>query len=255
MKVLISGKGGSGKSTLSALLARALKQRGNNVLLVDADESNLGVQRLVGANGPESLMNRLGGKKAFKQSMSQVFPQGPLHPVLEATSIDQLPDDCVADIDGIRVLVVGKIQNFGEGCACSMGALSKMVLSKLQLNTNEMVVVDTEAGVEHFGRRVDGECDTIVGVVDPTYESFRLTGQMQAMAQQAGAAIGFVLNKSTPEVEAEMRRHLPAESIVASIPYHEALFLDSLKGRPLSIAVPAVDQVCQWLEKIRDAQN
>ena len=68
MKVMISGKGGSGKSTLSALLARALHQRGFNVLLVDADESNLGVQRLVGINSPESLMNRLGGKKAFKQS-------------------------------------------------------------------------------------------------------------------------------------------------------------------------------------------
>ena len=250
MKVMISGKGGSGKSTLSALLVRALHQRGINVLLVDADESNLGVQRLVGMNGPESVMNRLGGKKAFKQSLSQVFPQGPQHPVLQANSIDQLPDDCISDIDGIRLLVVGKIQNFGEGCACSMGALSKMVLGKLALKRNEMVIVDTEAGVEHFGRRVDGECDAIIGVVDPTYESFRLSQQMQAMAQDAGAEIGFVLNKSTPEIENEMRQHLPNENIVASIPYQEALFLDSLKGRPLSIEVPAVDQICQWLEDL-----
>ncbi len=131
-----------------------------------------------------------------------------------------------------------------------MGALSKMVLRKLRLNPNEVVIVDTEAGVEHFGRRVDGACDAIIGVVDPTYESFRLADQMQAMALQAGAAIGFVLNKSAPEIEAEMRRHLAAENIVASIPYQQALFLDSLQGRPLSITVPAVDQICDWIEDL-----
>ena len=250
MKVLISGKGGSGKSTLTALLARALKERGSEVLLVDADESNLGVQRLVGVAGPEPLMESLGGKQTFKKTLSQVFPQGPQHPIFKADSIDQLPVDCISEVDGVRLLVIGKIQNFGEGCACSMGALSKMVLGKLRLKSNEVVIVDTEAGVEHFGRRVDGECDAIIGVVDPTYESFQLAGQMQAMALQAGAAIGFVLNKTAPEFEAEMRRHLAAENIVASIPFQEALFLDSLRGRPLSITVPAVDQICKWIEEM-----
>jgi CO dehydrogenase maturation factor len=250
MKVLISGKGGSGKSTLAALLSRALQARGNRVLLVDADESNLGVQRLVGIDNQAPLMDRLGGKQAFKQTMSQVFPQGPQHPVFKAKTIDQLPDDCVTAIDGIRLLVIGKIQRFGEGCACSMGALSKTVLGNLRLNAGEVVIVDTEAGVEHFGRRVDGECDAVVGVVDPTYESFQLAGQMQAMALQAGVAIGFVLNKTTPQIEAEMRRHLAAEKIVASIAHQDALFLDSLQGRPLSITVPAVDQICQWLEAL-----
>jgi CO dehydrogenase maturation factor len=220
-------------------------------LLVDADESNWGVQRLVGVEEPVPLMESLGGKQAFKQKMSQVFPQGPQDlPFRAGTTLGQLRGDGVVAVDGIKLLVIGKINHFGEGCACSMGVLSKMVLGKLKLGPDDMVIVDTEAGVEHFGRRVDGECDVIIGVVDPTHESFRLARKMQAMALQAGAEIGFVLNKVTAAIEAEMHRQLDPARVVGSIPYQEALFLDGFHGRPVRIAVPAVDRICEWIEAL-----
>ena len=67
MKVLICGKGGSGKSTIAVLIANGLANYGNNILLVDADESNLGLHRLMGISNPIALMDNLGGKQGFKE--------------------------------------------------------------------------------------------------------------------------------------------------------------------------------------------
>ena len=59
MKLLICGKGGSGKSTVSVLMARAFQRMGKRVLLVDADESNLGLHRLAGSPSAETLLEAL----------------------------------------------------------------------------------------------------------------------------------------------------------------------------------------------------
>ena len=66
MKIGVSGKGGCGKSTLSVLLARSMKKLGYRVLLVDGDESNIGLENLTGISEPKHLMDYLGGKKGFK---------------------------------------------------------------------------------------------------------------------------------------------------------------------------------------------
>jgi CO dehydrogenase maturation factor len=65
MKVLVCGKGGSGKSTITALLAKSMAKRGYNVLVVDSDESNFGLHRQLGIGMPEDFMNYLGGKKPW----------------------------------------------------------------------------------------------------------------------------------------------------------------------------------------------
>ena len=70
MKTLICGKGGSGKSTISALVALTLRDMGANVLLVDADESNYGLHRLMGVPMPVSLLDDLGGKNGFREKMN-----------------------------------------------------------------------------------------------------------------------------------------------------------------------------------------
>ena len=81
MKIIISGKGGSGKSTISTLIARALEARGFSVLLIDADESNFGLQRLIGAEAPVHLMDNLGGKMHFKKNWMGTASEKILKPI------------------------------------------------------------------------------------------------------------------------------------------------------------------------------
>jgi CO dehydrogenase maturation factor len=246
MKIAVSGKGGSGKSTLSVLMARAFRQLGYRVLLVDADESNTGLESLAGVASPVHLLNFLGGKKGFKQKLNQKFQlDNPAGIFSGRQTIADLPGDCVASSDGVDFLIIGKIQDFGEGCACPIGVLSKKFLASLDMDADEVVLVDTEAGVEHFGRGMESECDRIVGVIDPTAESFRLASRMRAMAAAAGREIGFVLNKVEPSIEAVMKAQLDPADVLGVVPKDDAIFMESLQGVPLTRSPAEVDEICR----------
>ena len=196
MKIIVSGKGGSGKSTISVLLARALKNAGHPVLLIDADESNLTLHRLLGAPAPENLMKEMGGRKGVREKLprskaaladDQLFAK--------ELAVSDLPDSSLTEIDRIKLLVMGKIEQFGEGCACLIGSLSRTLLSKLHEDADTFVIIDAEAGVEHFGRRVDTACDLIIGVVDPTHESFSMAERMAQLSTAAGSISATFLTK------------------------------------------------------------
>ncbi len=247
MKILICGKGGSGKSTITTLLSKKLKNRGYEVLLVDADESNFGLHRLAGVASPQYIMENLGGKKGFKQKLNATFPTND-RPFSKKIRINELPPDCVSESDGIKLAVIGKIHDFGEGCACPMGMLSKLVLSNLLINENEIVLVDTEAGVEHFGRRVDAECDLILGIIDPTFESFLLSKKIEEMAVNADTDAFFILNKVDDNVSKTMQENINMEKVIAQIPNNEQVFLDSLNGNTLSADISEIDPICQLIQ-------
>ena len=247
MKIEICGKGGSGKSTLAALLSRSFARDGFRVLLVDADESNIGLQHALSGNlTPLHLLDYLGGKKGFKEKLNQkMMMDNPAGIFSGKQGIDDLPADCIVGEDGLSFLVIGKIHHFGEGCACPMGVLSKKFLASLETREGEVVVVDTEAGVEHFGRGMAGEADIVLGVIDPTAESFRMAEKITEMAKNANAAAYFVLNKVEPAIEAAMLSHLDGERVLGRIPKNNEIFLDSLEGRSLSAQLPEIDAVCK----------
>jgi len=250
MKLLICGKGGCGKSTVAAILADAMQKRGKNVLLVDADESNIGLYRMLGLEVPDPLMESLGGKKGFRDKtrtagtglggLPRIFP--------EKMKIDDLPPDCTASSGSVRVMSVGKIHDFGEGCACPMGSLFRMLFSSLSLDKDDLVIVDTAAGVEHFGRSLDGQCDHILCVVDPSYESIMMAKRVDSFARQAGLPVSVILNKVNPQVEKDLDAALEDTDVAGRLPDDPVIFLNTLKGRPLELDMPEIQPVCDVLE-------
>lgn len=252
MKILICGKGGSGKSTVTTLIARGLKALGYRVLLVDADESNIGIDRLLGLKPPVSLIDNMGGKKELQKKMMASFPKGKSLKLFDKRwGIEDIPNNCMVETDGIKLMIIGKIHQFGEGCACPMGAVSKAFLTNLSTGDNDAVVVDTEAGVEHFGRGVETGCDMILDVVDPTYESFLLAQKIEEMAKSANTQIFFVLNKVDGQIEKAMTKHISKEKVIARLPQNQAIFMNSLEGRPLTIHLPEIDDICRFFEEAR----
>ena len=114
-------------------------------------------------------------------------------------------------------------------------------LKGLKLNEKEFVVVDAEAGVEHFGRGVEEGCDTIVVVLDPTYESKVMAERIRAM--NLGKRIYFVLNKFD-ERFGELLKDL---DVVAKIPFSEEIFLACLKGDELKCEVDEVERLVDFI--------
>ena len=251
MKMLICGKGGCGKSTVAASLAIAMQKRDKKIFLVDADESNVGLYRMLGLAMPKTLMEDLGGKSGFRDKLktsgltlggvSQLFPSG--------VTVDALPQACISSSDGIRVMSVGKIHHFGEGCACPMGNLFRMLFSALCFEKDELVIVDTAAGVEHFGRSIDKQCDHILCVVDPSYESILMAKRVAAFAVEAKMPVSLVLNRVTPEIVDDLSDALEGLDIIGHLPDSRSIFLNNLKGNPLEVEMSAMASICDAIEK------
>ncbi len=126
----------------------------------------------------------------------------------QVMTFDNLPAERLAEADGMKLLVVGKIKEFGEGCACMIGGISRAVLSRLQEKDNEIVLIDAEAGLEHFGRQVDKSCDLVICIVDPNYESIQMAGRARQIAEGAGIQTYFILNKVDDDVRGVMTEGL-----------------------------------------------
>lgn len=246
MKILICGKGGSGKSTISALLTKAIAKRGDEVLVVDTDESNFGLYKQLGFAQPRDFMESLGGKKALSERLMRFIRSDMREDlkILEGFHIKDLPAEFVVGEDGIKLVAIGKIHDFGEGCACPMGALAREFLEKLKTN-GEHVVVDTDAGIEHFGRGVEAGCDKIVVVVDPSYESVCLSGKISDICEKIGKQVFFILNKMD-ENSTDLTKMVDSNKVIGTLPFDKEVFKACLKGE----RVPAVREMDKIADKL-----
>ncbi|MBI9083155.1 MAG: P-loop NTPase [Desulfobacterales bacterium] len=249
MKVLICGKGGSGKSSVTAMTALAMRRRDYRVLVVDADESNLGLHRLLGMPSPETIMDGLGGKQGFLANTAALFPDnGSGADWLPGTPIDAVPGVRSDADDSLFLAAVGKIHHFGEGCACPMGKLFRRCFSSLAIGEKDLVIIDTAAGVEHFGRRLDAQADLILCVVDPSWEAFALAEKIGGLAAEAGVDLGFVLNRMDEAMAVAAEGRIGAEAVVTRIPMLQEVFAAGLAGTPLLVVPAAVEAICDRIQ-------
>ena len=232
LKISDCGKGGSGKSTLVSLLANTAQTRGLKTLVVDSDESNSGLFRMLGFDKPPTpLMALVGGKQGIKEKMDQPS-------ILSESEItlDQIPYPYVNQKNGLRLLSIGKIHQSLEGCACPMGVLSREFLKKLRLGQNEISIVDMEAGIEHFGRGIDNSIDAVLVVVEPSFESIALAEKINDLASGINKQLWAVLNKISSEslvVETKAKLKRCGMETIGVISYDASVFLAGLKGDAL----------------------
>ncbi|MCS5695416.1 ATP-binding protein [Desulfofundulus thermocisternus] len=237
-KIMICGRGGSGKSTLVTLLARALAERGK-VLVVDTDESNLGLHKMLGLSTPAmTLMGCLGGKPAVREKLlAPLQKKGDENTGFFADGLNlaSLPPECTGGEWPLRFLRIGKIERSLEGCACPMGAVARSFLKQLRVDQDEWVLVDTEAGVEHFGRGVVEGVDLVVMVVDPSHEAVLLAERARALAAGVGKEFVAVLNKVDTGTESFLRRELSEKGIPVrgAFGFSPEIMEANLTGNPL----------------------
>ena len=247
MKMMLCGKGGCGKSTVTSLLAKEYARQGKRVLVIDCDESNYGLHQQLGLELPKDFTDFVGGK----QRIMMLAANGPMNmpPLFDGPmTFDDIPKEYLSENGNIMLMAPGKIHDANEGCACAFNIVMFQFLQFLQLGENDVVIMDMEAGVEHFGRGTGNSCDAVLMVVDPSYESLKLSEKISEMCEQGGHPLYYVLNKfsekALPAMEAKIAH---PEKIVCRLPMKEALLDAGLSGDSLEGEYPEIRSLVEAL--------
>lgn len=237
MKLAFAGKGGVGKTTLTAWMADFLARSGEKVWMVDADTA-LSLGRASGlerSDLPEPLIQRRDLlEERIRVGGGAILNLNPeVGDLPEALSV-QLPlsgEAFAGNSPGEkRLLLMGSVSSAGGGCACDCNALLKALLAHLVLDRREWVLVDLEAGVEHLGRGTVAHVDGLVVVSEPSLRALETAAEVGRMAGELGLGKqALVLNRSGEDALAR----LPA---LTGLPKHSFALpvLEDLQARQLS---------------------
>ena len=256
MKLAITGKGGVGKTTLSALLAQAYADAGRQVLAVDADPSPC----LAGALGfpPELraklhpiaemdalIEERTGAKPG---TMGGFFTLNP--------RVDDIPERFSVTHQGVRLLEMGSVDMGGSGCICPESAMLKTLFTHLLFRKDDVLILDMYAGVEHLGRATVDFVDAMIVVVEPTRRSLGTAEQIKRLAHDIGLnRLWLVGNKVRNEEEATfLRSETPGLPVLGFLHADLAVQEADRLGIPVYQHVPALRQAAnEMAQKIVDA--
>lgn len=231
MKIAVSGKGGVGKTTFSAMLIRTLNDQGKKVLAIDADpDANLAAA--IGIPDAETItpiseMKDLVYERteAKPGSVGGFFKMNP--------KVDDLPDALSARLDNIKLMRLGGVKKGGAGCICPESTMLKALITHIVLARDEVVVLDMEAGIEHLGRATAGAVDRLIVVVEPGRRSIDTAIHIKKLAGEIGLSrIAMIGNKIRSEKDiAFLKEHLKDFSFLGFLPYDDALIEADLQGR------------------------
>jgi CO dehydrogenase maturation factor len=239
MKLAITGKGGVGKTTLTALLAQAYADGGRQVLAVDADPSpclagalgfpsELRVKLKPIAEMDELIEERTGAKPGMVGGFFTINPR-----------VDDIPERFSVLHRGVRLLEMGSVELGGSGCICPEAAMLKTLFTHLLFRKDDILLLDMYAGVEHLGRATVDFVDAMLVVVEPTRRSLGTAMQIKRLANDIGLKrLYLVGNKVRNEEEAKF---LEAES--PDIPLIGCLPVDLKVQEADRLGVPVYDYV------------
>lgn len=244
MKLAITGKGGVGKTTLTALLAQAYADAGRKVLAVDADPSPC----LAGALGfPDELRaqlhpiaemdalieERTGAKPGTVGGFFTLNPR-----------VDDIPERFSVLHRGVKLLEMGSVELGGSGCICPEAAMLKTLFTHLLFRKDDVLLLDMYAGVEHLGRATVDFVDAMLVVVEPTRRSLGTAAQIKKLANDIGLKrLYLVGNKVRNDDEAKfLEAETPDMPVLGFLPADMKVQEADRLGIPVYDHVPALKE-------------
>ncbi|MDD1679610.1 MAG: AAA family ATPase [Methanomicrobiales archaeon] len=242
-RIAISGKGGTGKTTLAALLVTALVDAQETpVLAVDADP-NANLHEALGLTMRESL----GGMR--EDAFTRSIPPGMSRKDYIALRFRQV----LVESKGFDLVAMGRPE--GLGCYCFANTLLSAAMELLE-KEYRWVVVDSEAGMEHISRRTVGQPDLLLVVSDPSARGVRTAERIRDLAVSIGIQqdrIYLVFNRVKPDGDRAEGSTLP---LLGIIPEDSAVEDADIRGSPLaeigkkSLAQKAVQDISEKLREM-----
>ena len=249
MKIAVSGKGGVGKTLLSAMLSRIFADSGYSVLAIDADPTP-SLAATLGFPQAEKI-TPISEMKDLAEERTGARPGEPGTFFKLNPKVDDIPEKYWREHNGIKLMVMGQLKRGGSGCYCAENVLLQALVNHLLLSRNEVVILDMEAGIEHLTRATAKAVDSLIIVVEPGRRSIETAFRIKQLAQDIGLSdIAVVGNKIRNQKEKEfIISSLPGFKFLGFVPYDPAVtdadlsnfpVLDS--SQPISLAVKGIYQ-------------
>ena len=235
MKIAVSGKGGTGKTTISAILARTFMQRGFKVLAIDADpNANLALSLGIPPEEAEKI-TPISENSDLIEEKTGVRPESYGTVFRLSFRVDDIVEKFSVDSpEGIHLLVMGAVRSAGQGCMCPANALVRALLRYLLTKREEVVVVDMVAGLEHLGRGTVEYVDAMLIVSEASLKSLETAKRIYKLSKEMGLKKVFsVGNKVIDDSDERMIRQFFEDNkipLLGLIPYDEEIRRTDAKG-------------------------
>jgi len=257
MKLAISGKGGVGKTTLTALLAQVYADADRAVLAVDADPAPcladaLGFPpELRDALRPiaemdELIEERTGAKPGTVGGFFTINPR-----------VDDIPDRFNVLHRGVRLLEMGSVDLGGSGCICPESAMLKTLFTHLLFRDEDVLLLDMYAGVEHLGRATVDFVDALVIVVEPTRRSLGTAAKIKKLAADIGLTHLWLVGNKVRNTDdlTYVEDHTPSIPILGSLPFAPMVQDADRQGLAAYDHVPALREAAEAIAARLSAEH
>ncbi len=222
--IAMAGKGGTGKTTLAAMILRYLVERGKKpVLAVDADAN--------------SNFNEVLGLKVdltVGQAREEMKKGGGLVDITKDQLIEMRINQALVEADGFDLLSMGQPE--GPGCYCAANHLVARFMDLLGKNY-PYILMDNEAGMEHMSRLTTHEVDLLVLVSDPSWRGIQAAGRLKDLAQALKIVVGraiLIVNRAANGLSAKAAAEIEASGLdlAGLIPEDPLIAEFDSQGRP-----------------------
>jgi CO dehydrogenase maturation factor len=227
VKIAISGKGGVGKTSISAALARLFEKDGFNVYMLDADpDANLGLALGLEEESLSGFKALVEMKELIKERVGGEGGLFTLNP-----KVDDIIEGFSLRTGRIRLLKMGNVKKAATACYCPENSFLNAVVRALVLEKEDVVIMDMSAGIEHLTRGTAQGVDLMLILSEPTIASMRTARISASLARDLGLRrIYLVGNKVRDERERALIEKEAGEiEVLGFIPYDDSIF-----GSPLT---------------------